>query len=222
MSKSKKIFNILSTVLLLATTVLVVFVFVLRLTGARPKLLGYYVFNVASDSMTPMLKVDDVILVKACTAQEVHDGDVITYHGEAGDLAGKDITHKVIEEPETDSDGTVRILTRGIKPGAMTDPVVSGGQVLGKYVCKLHVLSILFTVFKKWYGLVIFLGIIFALMGKEIYNLSKLSKKAEKIEPLTEEQIQQILKEAAQKQAREANGEPPSGDASQPPDDESR
>ena len=46
-------------------------------------------------------------------------------------------------------------------------------------------------------------NVFFVLMGIEIYNLAKLSKKAEKIEPLTEEQLKQILKEAEQKKQAE-------------------
>ena len=207
MKKFKKVLSVLSTVLLIAATALVVFVFVIRLSGSKPKMFGYYFFNVMSDSMTPMLDVNDVILVKECNALEVHKGDVITYHGTSGELAGKDITHKVIEEPVKASDGTVKIKTQGIKQGALVDPIVTGEQVIGKYVTKLGILSIVFTIFRKWYGLAIFLVILFALIGKDVYNLIKLSKKVDKIEPLSEEQIQQILARAEQKQKEEQNAD---------------
>lgn len=206
MKTFRKAVNIFSTILLIAATAVVVFVFVLRLSGAKPHFFGYYIFNVASDSMTPMLQVGDVILVKECDGEDVHKGDVITYHGTAGELAGKDITHKVIEEPIKDSGGTLRIQTKGMKEGAIKDPVFTSGQVIGKYVCTLRVLSFAYNVFRQWYGLLIFLAIVFVLMGFEIYNLAKISKKAEKIEPITEEQLKQILKEAEQKQ-QAAQGE---------------
>ncbi|MBE6818302.1 MAG: signal peptidase I [Ruminococcaceae bacterium] len=201
-SKLRKFLNILSTVILLAATAVVVFVFVLRLTGAKPKLFGYYVFNVASDSMTPMLEINDVILVKECDPQTIHKGDVISYHALSGEMAGKDITHKVIKEPEKDTGGTLRITTKGIKPGAITDPVISGGQVIGKYVRTLKVLSFLFTLFKTWYGLLIFLAIIFIFMGTEIYNLAKLSKKADAVEVPSEEEVKQWLKEQEAEQQK--------------------
>ncbi|MBR0414821.1 MAG: signal peptidase I [Clostridia bacterium] len=199
----KKVLSILSTVLLIAATAVVVFVFVLRLSGAKPKIFGYYVFNVASDSMTPMLEINDVILVKECDPQTIHKGDVISYHAVTGDMAGKDITHKVIKEPEEDSGGTLRITTQGIKDGALVDPVISGEQVIGKYVRTLKILSFVFTLFKKWYGLVIFLGIILALMSKEIYNLTKLSKKADSVKTPSEEEIKQWLREEQEKEKAE-------------------
>lgn len=193
MKTSKRILNILSTVLLLAAAGVVIFVFVLRLTGAKPKLFGYYIFNVVSDSMTPMINIDDVILVKECSGADVKKGDIITYRGQSGDFAGKDVTHKVIEEPVTDTCGTIRIQTQGIKEGAIKDPVITGEQVLGKYVRTMKILSIVFFIFRKWYGLVIFLLIIFALLGKEVYNLAKLSRKADQVEELTQEQLKEII-----------------------------
>lgn len=205
MSIGRKVISVLSTILLISATALVVFVFVLRLTGAKPKIFGYYIFNVASDSMTPMLEVNDVILVKQCSGEDVHKGDVITYRGQSGELAGKDITHKVIEEPVKDTGGTIRIKTKGTKDGAIEDPILTGEQVIGKYVRTLKILSFIFTIFKQWYGLVIFLVIIFLLMGAEIRNLIKLSKKADAIESLSEEQIKEILKEAEEKNKTDEN-----------------
>ena len=205
MNKGRKVISVLSTILLLSATALVVFVFVIRLTGAKPKIFGYYIFNVASDSMTPMLEVNDVILVKQCSGEDVHKGDVITYRGQSGELAGKDITHKVIEEPVKDTGGTIRIKTKGTKDGAIEDPILTGEQVIGKYVRTLKILSFIFTIFKQWYGLVIFLVIIFLLMGAEIRNLIKLSKKADAIESLSEEQIKEILKEAEEKNKTDEN-----------------
>ena len=207
MNKGRKVISVLSTILLLSATALVVFVFVIRLTGAKPKIFGYYIFNVASDSMTPMLEVNDVILVKQCSGEEVHKGDVITYRGQSGELAGKDITHKVIEEPVKDTGGTIRIKTKGTKDGAIEDPVLTGEQVIGKYVRTLKILSFIFTIFKQWYGLAIFLGVIVLLMGAEIRNLVKLSKKADAIESLSEEQLKEILKEAEEKNKTENSGE---------------
>ncbi len=207
MKNFRKVLNVLSTILLLSATALVVFVFVIRLTGAKPKIFGYYIFNVASDSMTPMLEVNDVILVKQCGGEDVHKGDVITYRGQSGELAGKDITHKVIEEPVKDSGGTIRIKTKGTKDGAIEDPVLTGEQVIGKYVRTLKILSFIFTIFKQWYGLAIFLGVIVLLMGAEIRNLVKLSKKADAIESLSKEQIKEILKQAEEESKSDNNGE---------------
>ena len=111
----------------------------------------------------------------------------------------------MIEEPVKDTGGTIRIKTKGTKDGAIEDPVLTGEQVIGKYVRTLKILSFIFTIFKQWYGLVIFLVIIFLLMGAEIRNLIKLSKKADAIESLSEEQIKEILKEAEENNKTDEN-----------------
>lgn len=183
----KKVLNVLATVILAFATLLVIAVFILRITGAKPKLMGYYFFNVVSDSMEPMLKVDDVILVKACTGDDVKKGDVITFHGKIGELAGKDITHKVVSEPIKSADGVTVIQTQGIKKGAVKDEPITGDQVLGKYVKKLNVLGFVYKIFKQWYGLLIFLAVLMALMGKEVYNLRKLSQKSDKLDEALKE-----------------------------------
>lgn len=182
MKHLRKIFSVFSTVLLILATVLVVAVFALRLTGAKPRFMGYYIFNVASDSMTPTLKVDDVILVKECEKEDIHKDDIITYHGKEGDFAGKDITHRVVEEPTVDEGGTMRIRTRGTKFGAVEDPEITFEQVIGKYVRTLKVLTFVYGLFRKWYGFAIFLGLIFLLIGKELFNLMKLSQKVDNVE----------------------------------------
>lgn len=187
MKVAKKIFNISATVFLIIATLLVIAVFVVRISGAKPKLFGYYFFNVVSDSMSPMLKIDDVILVKESDGTDIKNGDIISYHAEAGDMAGKDITHKVIKDPVKREDGTIVLETMGIKPGALVDPPITNDQVIGKYVMKLSVLSFIYKVFRQWYGLFIFLAVILAVIGKEIYNLRRLSEKSDKLDEALKE-----------------------------------
>lgn len=196
MKTLKRILNIFATVFLVLASLLVIAVFVIRLSGAKPKLLDYYFFNVVSDSMSPLIKVDDVILVKASDGSDVKKGDIISYHAEVGEMAGKDITHKVIKDPVKREDGIIVIETQGIKPGALVDPPITNDQVIGKYVMKLSVLSFIYKVFRQWYGLLIFLAVIMALVGKEVYNLRRLSEKSDKLDEALKE-LQEFENEKA-------------------------
>ena len=63
-TKFRKISSILSTVLLIAVILLLVVIFITRLTGHVPSIFGYSVFRVQTDSMTPFLQVGDVIIDK--------------------------------------------------------------------------------------------------------------------------------------------------------------
>lgn len=196
MKTLKRILNIFATVFLVLATILVVAILIIRVSGARPKVMGYYFFNVVSDSMSPMLKVDDVILVKASDGSDIKKGDIISYHAEVGDMAGKDVTHKVIKDPVKRKDGTIVLETQGIKQGALVDPPITNDQVIGKYVMKLSVLSFIYKVFRQWYGLLIFLAVIMALIGKEVYNLRRLSEKSDKLDEALKE-LQEFENEKA-------------------------
>ena len=206
MKKIKKFLNIFATVFLVLATILVVAVLILRITGARPKLFGYYFFNVVSDSMTPMLKVDDVILVKASDGSDVKKGDIISYHADVGEMAGKDVTHKVIKDPVKREDGTIVLETQGIKQGALVDPPITNDQIIGKYVMKLTVLSFIYKVFRQWYGLLIFLAVIMALIGKEVYNLRRLSEKSDKLDEALKE-LQEFENEKANQTSNDSSEE---------------
>lgn len=180
MAKFKKVSNILATVLLVLMTLLVVFVFIQRLTGKAPKMFGYQLFNVVTDSMVPKLNVGDVILVNECNPEtDIHKGDIISYHGKTGDFAGKDITHMVVKEPEKNESGVLMLQTQGLKTGAALDPQIEENQVIGKYVMKLRLMSFIYGIFRKWYGLLIFVVILIALMGKELFSLRKIMNGAE-------------------------------------------
>ena len=132
----RKISGILSTVLLVAVILLLVVIFITRITGHVPSVFGYSVFRVQTDSMTPFLQVGDVIIDKKVPAEEIKKGDIITYDCLSGDLAGQTITHRVVTDPES-RNGTYYYQTQGDREGAPLDDIISYDQVEGKFVNKL-------------------------------------------------------------------------------------
>ena len=85
MNTFKKIWNIISTVLVVLMVLCAVF-----LMGSR--LIGYQCFNVISPSMTPHYNVGDLIYVKDVDPNTIKVGDVITF------LVNEDLvvgTHRV-------------------------------------------------------------------------------------------------------------------------------
>ncbi len=169
-SKFRKISSILSTVLLVAVILLLVVIFITRLTGNVPSIFGYSVFRVQTDSMTPFLEVGDVIIDKKVPAEEIKKGDIITYDCLSGDLAGQTITHRVVTDPES-RNGTYYFQTQGDREGAPLDDIISYDQVEGKFVNKLPWLNKLYTFFLSPYGLITFILIIVVLFGYEMISL---------------------------------------------------
>ncbi len=168
--KVRKILNICSTVFLILVIALVIFIFIMRLSGNVPSIFGYSVFHVQTDSMEPYLMVGDVILDKKVAPEDIKKDDIITYDCKSGYLAGKTITHRVVTEPES-RNGTYYYQTRGDKEGAQLDAVISYDQVKGKFISKITWLNKIYSFFLSPYGLVTFIVVILVLFGYEMIRL---------------------------------------------------
>ena len=166
----KKILSVLSGILLFLMIALLIVIFTARLSGRTPSIFGYRIFRVVTDSMTPTLAVGDVILVKDCEPESIHNGDIITYEGAEGDFRGKTITHRVVKEPEV-RDGVYYYQTRGDREGAQLDPEISFFQVDGKYVSTLPLIDKLYSFFLSPWGLISFIVLIVILFGYEMISL---------------------------------------------------
>ena len=98
-----KIWNII-------TTVLVVAVVVLALLLAGPRLVGMDVFTVLSGSMEPAYHTGSLIYVKDVDPFEIEPGQVITFMISEDTVA----THRVVGiVPDEDEPGTIRFRTKG-------------------------------------------------------------------------------------------------------------
>lgn len=166
----RKILNAIITVLLIFLIVLVVFIFVARISGNSPSIFGYHIFRVQTDSMVPTLNVGDVILVRDTPAEEIGVGDIITYKVTSGDLAGQTITHRVVLEPEQ-REGVYFFRTKGDREGAAMDDEISYSLVEGKFVRKLPFIDKFYSFFLSPAGLITFITLIVVMFGYEMISL---------------------------------------------------
>ena len=86
MNKIRKINNIVSTILLILC-----FIYLIITLG--PRLLGYEVNVVLSNSMEPVYSTGELLLVKPAKADEIND--IISFKGSG--VSGNVITHRVIK-----------------------------------------------------------------------------------------------------------------------------
>ena len=153
----KKIFNILITVLL----VLIFFVILVhKVSGNRFNLGGYGVYTIATGSMEPEYKVKDLILAGKKDVKDIMVGDDVVYLGNEGSVAGKIITHRVINKEE--KDGKYYFYTKGIA-NELTDPEIDETQILGVVKHKLHILSFCSHIVNSTYGLIFLVVVPFIL-----------------------------------------------------------
>ncbi len=169
--KFKKILNKIGSLLFYALLameiVLMIFFMVKRLTGQRPTMFGYQMFQVITSSMEPDLQAGDIIISKVYQGEELQIGDIITYIGREGDAYGKLITHKV-----TWVNGD-EIITQG-SANASTDPVIAKSDVIGVMIYKTVVFQKLYTVIGSATGCIFLLVLpLFILLIMECKDIIK-------------------------------------------------
>ena len=110
------------------TTVLVVAVVVLALLLAGPRLVGMDVFTVLSGSMEPAYHTGSLIYVKDVDPFEIEPGQVITFMLSEDTVA----THRVVGiVPDEDEPGTIRFRTKGDANNAEDGSLVHYKNIIG-------------------------------------------------------------------------------------------
>ena len=178
----RKVLNIIGTVILIILIIIVVVVFYARATNHVPELFGFQLFRVSSGSMSPNLEIGDVILSHRVPISDIHEGDIITYTGETGDLKGKLITHMVIKEPSLASDGGYVLQTQGTAEGTVPDEPIKDDQIIGKYIRRMSFLNGIYSFFITPKGLIVFIAIIIILFAYEMISLIISYKSLDQVE----------------------------------------
>ncbi|MBQ2944246.1 MAG: signal peptidase I [Ruminococcus sp.] len=186
----EKIKKIIGFILIGILVLVLIYTLVSRISGDTPSIFGYSMLRVSSESMEPELNVGDIILVKEVAPETLKKGDVITYQGEEGSVAGKLITHQIVSEPY-EKDGLHYFTTRGIKEGALDDPEIDETQILGKVQIKVPIVGTIYDFFTQWYGLAAFAAILLIAFSSEIINLVSILRNKE------DEQDPEVPKTAA-------------------------
>lgn len=185
------VLNCIEIILLVIISLIFLF-FVLQKTLFKGELLfGYKTYVVASDSMNPVLKKGDVIVIEDIDYDKIEIDDIITYQGLVGDVKDKVITHKVIDIFYEED---VRVLrTRGIN-NKIIDPNVYEEQVYGKYLCRLGLISFVNKIISDKIGFILFIVIpLGVLVILEIVNMKKEIKRKE-LEKLVKCQLDELKK----------------------------
>lgn len=172
LEKGLKVLDIVFTIIkIICVIVLVLLIIVLamqRFSNNSKAIGGFRVFNVATESMIPVYKVGDVIVVKEVDVNTLKVGDDVTYLGKVSDFAGRVVTHRIINIEET-AGGKI-FHTQGVN-NDIEDPTITGDQIYGKVVYKCVLISLLTKLMNNLtaFYIVIFipLGILIFLQIKE-------------------------------------------------------
>ena len=120
----KKIWNAVTT-----TLVVLVVILAIMLVGVR--LVGLQVYTVLSGSMEPTYHVGSLLYVKSVDTSQLEAGDVITFMLDEETLA----THRIVEVvPDSDDPQTIRFRTKGDANDAEDGSLVHYKNVVGSPV----------------------------------------------------------------------------------------
>ena len=160
--------------------IIISFIIIALYTRIFPRstgLFGLKIFSVSTASMSPKLKVGDVIIVKKTDYDKIKVGDIISYEGMTSDYKDKIITHQV-DQIITEK-GRFIYYTRGIA-NKILDPAVYQEQVYGVMIHKIVIISIISRLMRNIFGFIFIvilpLGILFRAELKELKLLLKKSR----------------------------------------------
>ncbi len=149
----------MSIVIILIVSVIVI----QRVSNNKFTLGGYSIFTVVTESMIPKYQVGDMLLARGVDVSSIKVGDDVVYMGRVGTFSGKIVTHQVVE---IEDGSPLKFHTKGIN-NMIEDPVVDGGQILGRVVTKLTILSFISKLISNQYGFffIIFVPIVVLVFG---------------------------------------------------------
>lgn len=127
----KKAFSLLTTLILVGSLGLLVYVTVSAARGKIVSIFGHTVLTVVTGSMEPSLHVGDYIFIERTDPSQLKEGDIITFYSEQSDIFGLLVTHRIAKVNE---DGT--FVTRGDANPVDDSVHVRPERIVGKYTGK--------------------------------------------------------------------------------------
>jgi signal peptidase len=112
MKKTLKFLSNAFTVLLFAASIIVIIRSTIAAKQNRPAFFFGYSFSVViTESMEPTINVDDMIIYRKASIEDVKIGDVIVFRSLDSHLNGSAITHRVVETANVN--GAISLTTKG-------------------------------------------------------------------------------------------------------------
>ena len=180
----KIIFNVLKYIYLFLLFVYLVFICIHRLS-IDGSVLGYRLFTVKNNEMSPEYKYNDIIVVKDYNTNKLKVGDNISYLGDCCGQGGMIINHKIVKIDKESN----KITTKGINTN-LEDPEINYKQVIGKVVGILPVINFLHHVLKNYIGffLVVVLPLVIAIIVLIIKTIKDIKRESlEKVDNIKED-----------------------------------
>jgi signal peptidase len=176
--KAKKIIDttvkIVWWVFLVLLIALIVCIVSAKIKGKVPKVFGYSVVMIITESMGDTFPVGTYILIQETSPEDIREKDIICFYSEDPSIYGHPNTHRVTKVIE--SNGKYEYITKGDANAVEDNITAKGDKLIGKYVQKLDSLTWLSEAIKSE-GMVFVFGGMFVVTAGVIVVAMVLKKK---------------------------------------------
>ena len=194
-----RISNIIVAVITVIALIFVIYVMVCSSRGKAVNVFGKSVLKVVTGSMEPSIHVGDYIVVEKTDADNLTEGDIISFYSEQSDIRGLLVTHRIVGKAD---DGSY--ITKGDANPVSDTVTVQKDKIVGKYKGKARFfiwVSSFMNVKKVLLLLVVIPILIVSIYeAKTVVKLGREITEKEKMTP--EEKREAAMREAIEKEKK--------------------
>ena len=189
-SITKVVSYIIIILLMIIASFFILYVVCSKIAEKRGENPPFGLYTIISPSMTPNIKVYDVVFVKKVDTDTLKENDIITFYSIDSFFGNTPITHRIIEIMEIPDVGKM-YKVKGDANEVADEEKVYPSNVIGKVMFKIPQLGRLqyFLASKKGWLLAIIIPA-FIIIGYDIYKLIRLIKLKKKLNELGEDSLQ--------------------------------
>ena len=147
--------------MIILCAIMIVIIFMQKITDNNKTILGYKIFRVITGSMEPEYDIGQVIISKEVPTEDIKVGDDIVYLGTYGDYKGKIIMHEVVGI-DKDENNNLNFHAKGLHNLSIEDPQIKPNQIYGVVKFKSGILTKLYDLSTSIYSSFIIITILVA------------------------------------------------------------
>lgn len=103
---------------------------------------GLKFLGVMTGSMEPNIHVNDIVIIRKITPDEINEGDIISFV-----IEEETITHRIIKI-EKNENGETLYTTKGDANNIADDTKITFENITGKYIGKIPKIGVILSIFK--------------------------------------------------------------------------
>lgn len=125
--------GVLVSVLLILAVLLCLYVSIQVVTKGYTSFGGYMMFRVVTGSMEPTVPTGALLISRRTDVAQIQPGDIICFRTREVQIAGRIVTHRVVEKLEA-ADGSILLRTRGDANPVSDSYLVDADNMIGRVI----------------------------------------------------------------------------------------